>query len=194
MLVNDWSARDIQKWEYQPLGPFLSKNFATTVSPWVVTLEALEPFRTEGPVQDPQPLEYLRTDGNPSWDLPLTVALRTGRLERPHVIAQSNFRYLYWNVRQQLAHHTVTGCNLRPGDLMASGTISGPERHERGCLLELTWRGEEPLQLPGGEERTFLRDGDEVIITGTAEREGVRIGFGPCAGRIVPAACEPAGS
>ncbi len=194
VLVNDWSARDIQKWEYQPLGPFLSKNFATTVSPWVVTLEALEPFRTEGPVQDPQPLDYLRTAGNPSWDLPLTVALRTEKLDQPHVIAQSNFRHLYWNVRQQLAHHTVTGCNLRPGDLMASGTISGPEKHERGCLLELTWRGEEPLQLPGGEERTFLRDGDEVIITGTAARDGLRIGFGPCAGRIVPAAPLPAAS
>jgi len=188
VLVNDWSARDIQKWEYQPLGPFLSKNFATTVSPWVVTLEALEPFRTEGPVQDPAPLDYLRTAGNPSWDLPLTVALRTERLEQPHVIARSNFRYLYWNVRQQLAHHTVTGCNVRPGDLMASGTISGPEPHERGCLLELTWRGEQPLELPNGERRTFLEDGDEVIITATAESGGRRIGFGECAGRILPAA------
>ncbi|GAB4373280.1 MAG: fumarylacetoacetase [Acidobacteriota bacterium] len=194
VLVNDWSARDIQKWEYQPLGPFLSKNFATTVSPWVVTLEALEPFRTEGPVQDPEPLDYLRTPGNPTWDIPLTVALRTESLETPHVIARSNFRHLYWNVRQQLAHHTVTGCNVRPGDLMASGTISGPEKHERGCLLELTWRGEEPIELPDGSTRTFLLDGDEVIITGAAAGDGRRVGFGSCAGRILPARVGGAGS
>jgi fumarylacetoacetase len=185
-IVNDWSARDIQKWEYQPLGPFNAKNFATSISPWIVTLEALEPYRCDGPAQDPTPLPYLRSEGNPSFDIQLEVLLKTAAMSEPQRIALSNFRYLYWNIRQQLAHHTVTGCNVRPGDMMASGTISGPEKSSRGCLLELTWRGEEPVELPGGETRTFLQDGDTLILRGWCERDGVRIGFGDVSGTVEP--------
>jgi fumarylacetoacetase len=187
VLVNDWSARDVQKWEYQPLGPFNAKNFATSISPWIVTLDALEPFRAEGPKQDPEPLPYLRTEGNPSWDIDLEMLLATPEMSAPARIGLSNFRYLYWNVRQQLAHHTITGCNVRPGDMMASGTISGPDPSERGSLLELCWRGETPIELPNGETRTFLRDGDTLVLRGTCEKEGVRIGFGDVSGTILPA-------
>lgn len=188
VLVNDWSARDIQKWEYQPLGPFLAKNFATSISPWVVTLDALQPFRVPGPPQDdPAPLAYLRETEPWSFDIDLEVWLRSARMETRTRIAWTNFRHMYWNVRQQLAHHTVTGCNLRPGDLLASGTISGPEKEARGSLLELTWRGTEPLALPGGESRSFLEDGDELVITGHAERAGVRVGFGEVSGTVLPA-------
>lgn len=187
VLVNDWSARDIQKWEYQPLGPFLAKNFATSISPWVVTLEALLPFRKEGPPQDPQPLDYLRSHGNPSWDIALEVALATEKQTDPVRIALSNFSYLYWNVAQQLAHHTSSGCNVRPGDLLASGTISGPAKTERGSLLEISWRGEEPLELPSGEKRTFLQDGDTLTIRGAAKRDDARVGFGEVSGVILPA-------
>jgi fumarylacetoacetase len=187
VLVNDWSARDIQKWEYQPLGPFLAKNFATTISPWVVTLDALEPFRASAPPQDPEPLDYLRDPERSTYDIELDVHLAAGTGASGRRICRSNFRYLYWTMRQQLAHHTITGCNLRPGDLLASGTISGPEKSTRGSLLELTWRGEEPIELPGGETRTFLADGDVLSLTGRAQRDGVRIGFGACEGQVLPA-------
>jgi fumarylacetoacetase len=188
VIVNDWSARDVQKWEYQPLGPFNAKNFATSISPWVVTLEALEPFRAEGPKQDdPAPLDYLRSAGNPSYDIDLEVLLQTESMSEPQRIALSNFRYLYWNMQQQLTHHTVTGCNTRPGDMMASGTISGPDKSMFGSLLEITWRGEQPIELPGGETRKFMQDGDTLIMRGWASRDGVRIGFGEVRGSILPA-------
>lgn len=184
-LVNDWSARDIQKWEYVPLGPFLAKNFATTVSPWIITPEALEPFRCEGPQQDPLPLPYLQTGGMSTYDIHLEVLLKTAAMDEPVVISRTNFRRLYWSMSQQIAHHTVTGCNLRAGDLLASGTISGPTRDSCGSLLEITWRGTEPIQLPNGEERKFLLDGDEVTLRGWCEGDGYRIGFGECRGGII---------
>ncbi len=188
VLVNDWSARDVQKWEYQPLGPFLAKNFATTISPWVVPMEALEPFRCAGPEQeDPQPLPYLRQENPRLWDVELYVLLATARMPEPVRIVGSNLRHLYWGPEQMVAHHTVTGCNLRPGDLIATGTISGPEKSSFGSLLELTWRGTEPLQLPNGETRRFLEDGDTVIIRGQARGDGWRIGFGEARGTILPA-------
>ena len=186
-LVNDWSARDIQKWEYVPLGPFLGKSFATSVSPWVVTLEALEPFRTPGePQTDPQILPYLQQDGDRSFDIHLEVRLKGEGMKEAAVIARSNAQNLYWSVEQQLAHHTINGCNAQPGDLMASGTISGTEKGSYGSMLELSWRGTDPVQLPGGE-RKFLQDGDEVKLTGWAEGNGYRIGFGEVSGRILPA-------
>jgi fumarylacetoacetase len=194
-LVNDWSARDIQTWEYQPLGPFLAKNFATTVSPWVVTLEALEPFRTRAaarPAGDPAPLPYLTDPADQSrgaFDLTVEVWLSSARMRDagtpPLRVSRARAADLYWTPAQMLAHHTSNGCNLQPGDLLASGTVSGPDRENRGCLLELTWRGAEPLTLPTGETRSFLENGDEVIMRGYAEREGaVRIGFGECRGTV----------
>jgi fumarylacetoacetase len=186
-LVNDWSARDIQKWEYVPLGPFLAKNFATTVSPWVVTLEALEPFRVDGREQDPTPLPYLGSSARGSFDIGLEVGIRPDGSSEPHRVCRSNFRYLYWTMSQQLAHHTVTGCNLRPGDLMASGTISGPDPESFGSMLEIAWRGTKPVTLSDGSTRAFIQDGDEVVMTGAAERDGVRIGFGECRARLLPA-------
>lgn len=186
VLVNDWSARDIQSWEYQPLGPFLSKNFATSISPWVVPLEALEPFRVDGPVQDPEPLPYLRTTKPNSFDIHLEVFLKGENMKEPLLISSSNYKYLYWSMSQQIAHHTITGCNLQTGDLMATGTISGPKKESRGCLLELTWRGAEPIQFDNGEQRVWLEDGDEVIMTGWCQGEGYRIGFGEVRGRILP--------
>ena len=185
VLVNDWSARDIQKWEYQPLGPFLAKNFATTISPWIVTLDALEPFRCAGPGQEPQPLPYLQgSDG--AFDIALEVWLAPdgGSATR---ICESNFRYLYWSMAQQLAHHTVGGCNLRTGDLLASGTVSGPTDDSRGSLLELAWRGEEPLSLGSGEQRSSVQDGDTVTLTGWCQGDGYRVGFGECSGKLLPA-------
>jgi fumarylacetoacetase len=187
VLVNDWSARDIQAWEYQPLGPFLAKNFGTTISPWVVTLDALEPSRVAGPVQDPPPLPYLRSTGDWAYDIRLEVSLQGERMDRPHRVCSSNFKYLYWNICQQLAHHTVNGCNLRTGDLLASGTISGPTPGSYGSLLELSWRGSKPLVFPNGEQRTFLQDGDRVTLTGWCQGPGFRIGFGEATGRILPA-------
>jgi fumarylacetoacetase len=187
VLVNDWSARDIQAWEYQPLGPFLAKNFATTISPWVVPLEALEPFRARGPVQDPPPLPYLRTTGDAAYDIHLEVYLQGEKMDRPQRICVSNAKYLYWNMFQQLAHHTVNGCNLRTGDLLASGTISGPMPDSYGSLLELSWRGSKPLVFPNGETRTFLQDGDRVTFKAWCQGDGYRIGFGEATGRIVPA-------
>lgn len=187
VLVNDWSARDIQKWEYQPLGPFLAKNFATSISPWVVTLEALEPFRCAGPEQEPTPLPYLRDEGAGAYDIHLEVHLQSPAMAEPLPICRSNFRYLYWRMSQQLAHHTITGCNLRPGDLLASGTISGPTPDSFGSLLELTWRGTQPIALPTGEERRFLQDGDRLTMTGWCQGEGYRVGFGEVTGRVLPA-------
>jgi fumarylacetoacetase len=188
VLVNDWSARDIQAWEYVPLGPFLGKNFATSISPWVVTMDALEPFRCAGPVQrDPEPLAYLRSPDDRAYDIHLEVGLRSEGMDEAATIATSNFRYMYWNVCQQLVHHTVNGCNAQPGDLYASGTISGTEKHERGSMLELSWRGAEPISLPNGEQRAFLSDGDTVVLRGWCERDGVRVGFGDVSGTLLPA-------
>ncbi|MCG8331879.1 MAG: fumarylacetoacetase [Chitinophagales bacterium] len=183
MLFNDWSARDIQKWEYVPLGPFLGKSFASTVSPWIVTIDALEPFRVSGPVQDPTPLPYLQIDGDRSFDIQLQVDLQAeGQPATP--ICRSNFKYLYWNIAQQLTHHTVNGCNIKIGDMMASGTISGPTPDSYGSMLELTWRGSKPIQLPDGSERKFINDGDTIIVKGWCEKDGVRIGFGEATGKV----------
>jgi len=197
-LVNDWSARDIQAWEYQPLGPFLAKNFATTISPYVVTMDALAPFRTnafERDADDPQPLGYLSDEQNQKFgglDINLEVYIQTEKMRaeniEPHRLSLSNTKDLYWTIGQMLTHHASGGCNLQTGDLLASGTVSGKEKSERGCLLELTWRGTEPIDLPSGEQRRFLEDGDEIIMKGYCEREGFRrIGFGECRGRILPA-------
>ena len=187
VLMNDWSARDIQAWEYQPLGPFLAKNFCTSISPWVVMLEALEPFRRPLPAQDPAPLPYLHRDADFTFDIQLQATLKTPKMKEPHVITRTNFQNLYWSISQQLAHHAVGGCNLRPGDLLASGTISGPTEESRGCMLELTWRGANPLQLPGGETRKWLADDDTLSITGWAQGADYRIGFGEVVGKILPA-------
>jgi fumarylacetoacetase len=191
VLVNDWSARDIQAWEYQPLGPFLGKSFATSVSPWIVTLDALEPYRVAGPPQDPQPLPYLQMSEPFNYDIELLVELQTPRMreqgQEPHVIAHSNFKYMYWNMAQQLAHVTVNGTAVRPGDLYASGTISGPTPDSYGSLIELTWRGANPISLPSGETRTFLQDGDTVTLRGYCAEPGKpRIGFGGVSGTVVP--------
>jgi fumarylacetoacetase len=187
VLLNDWSARDIQQWEYAPLGPFNAKGFATSISPWIVTLEALEPFRVPGPVQDPVPLPYLALDGNHAFDIRLEVTLRRDNVAESHAIVRSNFKYLYWSMAQQLAHHTISGCNARPGDLMGSGTISGAEPSSFGSLLELSWNGTVPVVLAHGATRGFLEDGDEVVMSGWCERENYRVGFGDVRGRIVPA-------
>ncbi|HXK58546.1 MAG TPA: fumarylacetoacetase [Acidobacteriota bacterium] len=187
VLVNDWSARDIQRWEYQPLGPFLGKNFATSISPWVVTLEALEPFRTAGPGQDPPPLPYLESGGNRSYDIRLEVWLQGQAMPQPHCITRTNYRYLYWDMFQQVAHHTINGCNLRRGDLIASGTISGPDSSSYGSLLELAWGGTKPVKFPNGETRVALLDGDRLTLTGWAQGDGYRVGFGEVSGVILPA-------
>ncbi len=186
VLFNDWSARDIQQWEYVPLGPFLAKNFASTVSPWVVTLDALEPFRVEGPAQIPHVLPYLSQTGARNFDIQLEVWIAPDQTA-PTTVSRTNFKYMYWSMAQQLAHHTVNGCNVEVGDLYASGTISGPSPGSYGSLLELTWNGQKPLHFPGGIERKFLEDGDEVIFRGHAERNGVRIGFGECRGKVMGA-------
>ncbi len=198
-LVNDWSARDIQSWEYQPLGPFLSKNFATTISPWIVTSLALEPYRipaAKRPEGDPDPLPYLRSADDAvrgGIDITLEVYIASPRMREdkhpPMLLSQAPFSEMYWTVAQMLTHHASNGCNLRPGDLMASGTVSGPRDGARGCMLELTWRGQNPVRLPTGEDRRFLQDGDEVIMRGYCERAGYpRIGFGDCRGTILPQA------
>lgn len=185
LLFNDWSARDIQKWEYVPLGPFLGKSFASTVSPWVVALDALEPFRAAGPEQDPKPLPYLQAEGPRSFDIKLSVDIKPEQGESK-TVCRSNFKYLYWSMAQQLAHHTVNGCNIRVGDIMASGTISGPTEDSFGSMLELSWRGTKPIAMPDGSERKFLLDGDTVILRGHCEHDGVRIGFGEAAGKVLP--------
>ncbi|MBL8062760.1 MAG: fumarylacetoacetase [Anaerolineales bacterium] len=187
VLLNDWSARDIQAWEYQPLGPFLAKNFATSISPWVVTMDALEPFRVAGPNQDPAPLSYLRSDSASGLDITLEVSLQSARMDSPQVISRSNMKHLYWSIEQMLAHHTITGCNMRPGDLCGTGTISGPTEDSYGSLLELTWRGEKPIQLSSGEERKFLQDGDVLTMKGYCQGDGYRVGFGEVTGKILPA-------
>jgi fumarylacetoacetase len=186
VLLNDWSARDLQQWEYIPLGPFNSKTFATSISPWIVTMEALRPFRVEGPVQDPAPLAYLETTGAQAYDIQLEASLGLPG-KTATTISRTNFRRMYWSVAQQVAHHTVSGCNLRPGDLIGSGTISGDTPDSFGSLLELTWNGAHPLKLPEGTERTFLEDDDEVILTGWAQGKDYRIGFGEVRGRVVSA-------
>ena len=190
-LLNDWSARDIQSWEYQPLGPFLAKNFATSISPWVVTIDALEPFRVPSPPRaegDPSPLPYLAATGDGAFRITLEVWLRSARMQGPARVSRGDFSSMYWTLAQMVTHHSSNGCPLRAGDLIGSGTVSGPEKENRGCLLELTSRGAEPLELPGGEIRRFLEDGDEVILRGFCEAPGFRrIGLGECRGTILPA-------
>ena len=185
-LVNDWSARDIQAWEYQPLGPFLAKNLATTISPWIITLEALEPFRCSGPKQEPEPLEYLRNEKDSTFDINLEIHLKSEKMDEYELISSSNYNYLYWDMNQQILHHTTTGCNLRTGDMLASGTISGPEKNSRGSMLELTWGWSEPLKLSNGEERLALEDGDTVMLKGWCQGDNYRIGFGKCTGKLLP--------
>ncbi|XP_072237221.1 fumarylacetoacetase [Leuresthes tenuis] len=187
VLMNDWSARDIQAWEYVPLGPFLGKNFGTTISPWVVPMEALLPFAEPNPIQDPEPLPYLQHQDAYTFNINLFVSLKGQDMTEAANICSSNFKNMYWTVKQQLAHHTVSGCNLRPGDLLASGTISGPNEESFGSMLELSWRGSKSIDLGGGKTRTFLNDGDEVTITGYCQGDGYRVGFGACQGTILPA-------
>lgn len=186
VLFNDWSARDIQKWEYVPLGPFLAKNFASSVSPWVVTMDALQPFKVAGPIQDPEPLPYLKFDGEKNYNINLEVAIKPEN-GGEKTVCHSNFKYMYWNMAQQLAHHTINGCNMQIGDMCASGTISGPTPESYGSMLELTWRGSKPFQMPDGSERKFINDGDTVIMRGYAEKDGVRVGFGEVTGKVLPA-------
>lgn len=185
VLLNDWSARDIQQWEYVPLGPFNAKTFGTSISPWVVTMEALEPFRCPAVVQDPEPLPYLREAANRNYDIALQVAIEVDGQET--VVSNTNFKYMYWTMTQQLTHHTISGCNVRVGDLMGSGTISGASKDSRGSLLELTWNTTEPLTLNNGTTRGFLEDGDTLIMRGHCEKDGVRVGFGDVRGKVLPA-------
>ncbi|ACF03639.1 fumarylacetoacetase [Rhodopseudomonas palustris TIE-1] len=186
-LLNDWSARDIQQWEYVPLGPFQAKAFATSISPWIVTREALEPFRVHGPVQDPAPLPYLQQKGANNYDMALEVALRTPTMQQPARISATNFKYMYWSSVQQLVHHASSGCAMSVGDLLGSGTVSGPEKDQLGSLLELSWNGTEPLQLPGGESRGFLEDGDSLVMRGWCQGDGYRVGFGEVEGTVLAA-------
>lgn len=185
-LFNDWSARDIQKWEYVPLGPFLAKNFASHVSPWIVTLDALEPFRTAGPNQEPKVLPYLEYSGNKHIDINLEVGITPENSEET-VVAKSNYKHMYWNMNQQLAHHSVNGCNIKCGDMMASGTISGNDESAYGSMLELSWKGSKPVPMKDGSERKFILDGDTVTMRGYAEKNGVRVGFGEVKAEILPA-------
>jgi fumarylacetoacetase len=187
VLLNDWSARDIQQWEYVPLGPFQAKAFATSISPWVVTREALEPFRVRGPSQDPVPLPYLQQAQPNNYDLQLDVALRAAQINEALRICRTNFKYMYWSSVQQLVHHASSGCVMNVGDLLGSGTISGSEKHERGSLLEISWNGSEPVELAGGIKRTFLEDGDSLSFHGWCQGNGYRVGFGEVEGTIVPA-------
>jgi len=186
-LMNDWSARDIQRWEYVPLGPFGAKNFGTTISPWIVTLEALEQFKVQGPVQEPQPLEYLLDPTRATYDINLEVHYKTAKSEKSEIISRTNLKYMYWNLRQQITHHTITGCNMQPGDLLGTGTISGANRENWGSLLEIGWKGTTPLSLASGETRVFIEDGDTLTIIGYAQGSHYRIGFGKCEGTILPA-------
>ncbi|PKP02367.1 MAG: fumarylacetoacetase [Bacteroidetes bacterium HGW-Bacteroidetes-9] len=186
LLFNDLSARDIQAWEYVPLGPFLSKNFGSVVSPWIVTLDALEPFRVKGPNQEPEVLPYLKTEGERNFDINLEVLIKP-ESGAENLVCRSNFKYMYWNINQQLAHHTVNGCNINVGDLYASGTISGPDQGSYGSMLELTWRGTRPIKLSDQTERKFINDHDSLIIRGYSEKNGLRIGFGECITTILPA-------
>jgi fumarylacetoacetase len=187
VILNDWSARDIQQWEYVPLGPFQAKAFATSISPWVVTREALEPFRMRGPEQDPVPLPYLRQVQPNNYDLVLDVALRAAQMNEAQNICRTNFKYMYWSSVQQLVHHASSGCAMNVGDLLGSGTISGPDKHQRGSLLEISWNGTEPVELAGGIRRTFLEDGDSLVMRGWCQGDGYRVGFGEVEGTILPA-------
>jgi fumarylacetoacetase len=187
VLLNDWSARDIQQWEYVPLGPFQAKAFATSISPWVVTREALEPFRLQGPAQDPAPLPYLRQTQPNNYDLELDVSLRAAQMNAAQSICRTNFKYMYWSSVQQLVHHASSGCAMSIGDLLGSGTISGPEKHQRGSLLEISWNGSEPIELQGDVKRTFLEDGDSLVMRGWCQGNGYRVGFGEVEGTILPA-------
>ena len=187
VLLNDWSARDIQQWEYVPLGPFQAKAFATSISPWVVTREALEPFRLQGPAQNPTPLHYLRQTRPNNYDLELEVALRASATKQAQNICRTNFKYMYWSSVQQLMHHASSGCAMSVGDLLGSGTISGPEKHQRGSLIEISWNGAEPVELGGDIKRSFLEDGDSLTIRGWCQGDGYRVGFGEVEGTIVPA-------
>eukprot|EP00090_Calanus_glacialis_P021383 TRINITY_DN329_c0_g1_i4.p1 TRINITY_DN329_c0_g1~~TRINITY_DN329_c0_g1_i4.p1 ORF type:complete len:439 (-),score=134.62 TRINITY_DN329_c0_g1_i4:729-1997(-) len=187
VVMNDWSARDIQKWEYIPLGPFGAKNMGTSISPWVVTMEALKPFAVPNYVQDPAPFPYLKHDDPYTFDVHLEVAIKPAGSSTSNIVSQSNFKYMYWTMKQQLAHHTITGCNMRPGDLLASGTISGPEPSSFGSMLELSWRGSKPVPLTEGGERKFLQDGDNVTMTGVCKGAGFNVGFGSVQGVVLPA-------
>ena len=185
VLFNDWSARDIQKWEYVPLGPFLAKNFASSISSWVVSLDALQPFSVDTPNQDPEVLDYLKFEGKKSYDIHLQVAITPERATET-IVANSNFKYMYWNMAQQLAHHTVNGCNVKGGDLLGSGTISGPTPDSYGSMLELAWKGTKPIPMADGTERKFIQDGDTVTMRGFCKNEKVRIGFGEVASKLLP--------
>ena len=188
VLFNDWSARDLQQWEYVPLGPFNAKTFASSISPWIVTLEALEPFKTSSPEQEPKPLAYLREDNSSnSYDIHLSVEIQPENDDKSDVICTTNFKYMYWSMAQQLTHHTIAGCNLQVGDLMGSGTISGPTPDSYGSLLEITWNATKPLTLSNGEQRNFIQDGDTVIMKGYCEKDDLRLGFGEVSGKILPA-------
>jgi fumarylacetoacetase len=187
VLLNDWSARDIQQWEYVPLGPFQGKAFATSISPWVVAREALEPFRRDGPRQDPAPLPYLRQVQPNNYDLELEVGLRAASMNEAARICHTNFKYMYWSSVQQLLHHASSGCAMNVGDLLGSGTISGPEKSQRGSLLEISWNGTEPIELASGIVRTFLEDGDSLVMRGWCQGDGYRVGFGEVEGTILPA-------
>ncbi len=186
VLLNDWSARDIQKWEYVPLGPFLAKNFASSISPWIVTMDALEPFRVSSPVQAPKPLEYLQLEDNFTFDIHLQVSI-TPENASPTVVSKSNFKYMYWSMSQQLAHHTSNGCRVNSGDMMGSGTISGSTPDSFGSMLELTWGGKNPLKMTDGSEREFINDNDTVTMTGFCKNDSVRIGFGEVSSKLLPA-------
>jgi fumarylacetoacetase len=187
VILNDWSARDIQQWEYVPLGPFQAKAFATSISPWVVTREALEPFRLPGPAQEPQPLAYLKQTQPNNYDMQLDVALRGGAMNEAKTICSTNFKYMYWSSVQQLVHHASSGCAMNVGDLLGSGTISGPEKHQRGSLLEISWNGTEPVELASGVTRSFLEDDDSLVMRGWCQGDGYRVGFGEVEGTIVAA-------
>lgn len=187
VILNDWSARDIQQWEYVPLGPFQAKAFATSISPWVVTREALEPFRLQGPAQDPHPLPYLRQTQPNNFDLELDVSLRAIGMNEAKTICRTNFKYMYWSSVQQLVHHASSGCAMNVGDLVGSGTISGPEKHQRGSLLEISWNGSEPVELASSITRSFLEDGDQLVMRGWCQGDGYRVGFGAVEGTILPA-------
>jgi fumarylacetoacetase len=187
VMLNDWSARDIQQWEYVPLGPFQAKAFATSISPWVVTREALEPFRLHGPKQEPEPLPYLRQVQPNNFDMELDVSLRAAPMNAAQSICRTNFKYMYWSSVQQLVHHASSGCAMNVGDLLGSGTISGPEKHQRGSLLEISWNGTEPVELDGDIKRSFLEDGDSLVMRGWCQGDGYRVGFGEVEGTIVAA-------
>ncbi|MBU6463882.1 MAG: fumarylacetoacetase [Bradyrhizobium sp.] len=187
MILNDWSARDIQQWEYVPLGPFQAKAFATSISPWIVTREALEPFRMHGPAQNPAPLPYLKQHLPNNYDMQLDVSLRAAGMNEAMRICRTNFKYMYWSSVQQLMHHASSGCAMNIGDILGSGTISGPDKNSRGSLLEISWNGTEPVELPGGAKRTFLEDGDSLVMRGWCQGDGYRVGFGEVEGTILPA-------